>query len=152
MRASRVLPVGTVWVLCGCCVGAEWVLSGCCQGLSETHKAPAAKHIRHTSQVNKKAFVVGRQYENVWDLNQKMISNALQDQRKCALWPRPHTQQCPLSAHSVATQWPHSGHCKYVGCLKESKHMLSRFKLLNARVPRFHSVHCVGTEWALSGH
>ena len=42
--------VSTVWVLCG----AEWGLSGCCQGLSETHEAPAAKHMRHTSQVNKK--------------------------------------------------------------------------------------------------
>jgi len=60
-----------------------------------------------------------------WDLKKYMISSAPPDQRKCALCPG-HTQQCPLSAHSlsahsVAIQLPHSYHCKCVGYLKRVK-------------------------------
>ena len=32
MRATHVLPVGTVWALSGHCVGTEWALSGHCLG------------------------------------------------------------------------------------------------------------------------
>ena len=58
----------------------------------------------------------------------------------------------PRSGHSVATQWPHSGHCKFVGFWLTVKKHLNSLKLLNARIPRIYSGHCVATEWPLSGH
>ena len=39
LQTSHVLPVGTVWVLCGCCVGAEWALSGYCCVCGRRHSA-----------------------------------------------------------------------------------------------------------------
>ena len=72
-------------------------------GLNEPHD------LAHTSHVNKKAFVAERQYENVWVLKKydKQRSTRPEEVRFVA---RPHTQQCPLSAHSVPTQCPLSAH------------------------------------------
>ena len=72
-------------------------------GLNEPHD------LAHTSHVNKKAFVAELQYENVWVLEKydKQRSTRPAEVRFVA---RPHTQQCPLSAHSVPTQLPLSCH------------------------------------------
>ena len=75
---------------------------------------------------------------------------------QCLLQPvGSQTAQCPLSAHTVPTQCPHSAHCKKWGILQS---LISRLWFLISRYQEsaesscFHSGHCVGAVWALCGH
>ena len=64
-------------------------------------------------------------------------------------------QQCPLSAHSVPTQCPHSAHTVPTAIywhIRMQEFNTKNFFLAFPNITVKCNGHCVGTEWALSGH